>query len=473
MATPIEVDEKGNLILKLNWRRLLKVFIILIIVYGSWYLPIPGLTLASRISLVIFIGAAGFWVTEAIPPFATAIMVVVLNVYFLGMPSGPLGLAKTGLTDSYQIFINPIASPVLVLFFGGFIMAIAATKHGLDVRIARALIKPFGTRPSMVLFGIISITGLFSMFMSNTATTAMMIALLTPVFKHFEGRPPFKKALVLSVPFAANIGGIGTIIGTPPNGVAVSVLAGAGHNVSFFKWMLVGVPVAAVMLFLLWLILLQIFQPKKEKFELLFPEPIQLTWDLLIVICTFTLTVLLWMTEPLHKIPTAVIALLPIMIFTMFGIIDRNDLKKVEWYVLILIAGGMSLGISMTKTGLSNVLVNHISFLPVPGIVLLVMILFITVLLSNFMSHTSASNIIIPLVISLAPVSPLIAVMGVAFSSSLAMSLPISTPPNAIAFATNEVTTRVMAKYGTIVSLCGLAIVITLLYVFHNFIGLI
>jgi sodium-dependent dicarboxylate transporter 2/3/5 len=220
MPEPIQIDEQGNILIKINWKRTLKVMLILILSWIAYYLPIEGLTDASRICLMIFVGAAGLWVTEAIPPFATAIVVVVLNVYLLGQPGGPLDLGWQGVTDSYRIFINPIASPVLILFFGGFIMAIAASKHGLDLTLARAFIKPFGTRPSMVLLGVIVTTAIFSMFMSNTATTAMMFAIFAPLFSHFENRDAFKKALILAIPFSANIGGMGTIIGTPPNAIA-------------------------------------------------------------------------------------------------------------------------------------------------------------------------------------------------------------------------------------------------------------
>ncbi len=472
MTNLIQVDENGNISLRVNWKRALKVLIILSLAFVMWFVPIPGLTLASRISLIIFVGAAGLWITEAIPPFATAIMVIVLNIYLLGMPGGPLHLAKVGIANSYQIFLNPMASPILVLFFGGFILAVAASKHGLDVRLAKAFIKPFGTHPAMVLLGIISITALFSMFMSNTATTAMMITILTPLIAHFEGRTPFKKAMVLAVPFSANIGGLGTIIGTPPNAVAASVLTGLGYDVSFLTWMMIGVPVATVMLLILWVILLQLFKPCTEKFEILFPETIEMTWDLLVVVCTFTLTILLWLTQPLHHVPSAVVALLPIVVFFTFGILNKDDLKKIEWDVLILVAGGLTLGVSMIKSGLSDILVGHVSYLPVSPFVLLCVFVVVSIVISNFMSNTSASNLIIPLVTSVSVIEPMIGAIGVAFACSLAMSLPISTPPNAIAFATNEIETREMIKYGTIVSFFGLIVVILMLYILKGYFNL-
>ena len=460
MSAPINIDSKGNISITLNLKLVFRLVIILGLSFGAYYIPLPGLETGSRICLMIFIGAAALWVTETIPPFATAIMVIVLSVFLLGQPGGPLGFGRSG----YEIFLNPIASPVLVLFFGGFILAIAATKHGLDVRMARAFIKPFGTHPRMVLLGIILTTGIFSMFMSNTATTAMMIAIMTPLFKHFEGRDPFKKAMVLAIPFAANLGGLGTIIGTPPNAVAASVMAGLGHPISFFKWMLIGAPLAGLLLVGLWLVLIKFFKIRTDHFEMLFPEQLEVSWDLLVVVITFTVTVLLWLTEPLHGIPAAVAALLPVMIFTVFGIIDRYDMKKLDWDVLILVAGGLTLGVAMKVSGLSEVLVNQLRFLHMGSLALLIIIIIFSILISNFMSNTSASNLIIPIVTALAAIDPGVGAMGVAFACSMAMSLPISTPPNAIAFATQEIETREMVKYGTIVSVIGLVLIIGLMF---------
>jgi len=463
MPHQLNIDPKGNITFSVNIYAFFKIIIVLLLALGAGFLPLEGLTTASRICLMIFIGAAGLWTTEPIPPFATAIIVIVISIYVLGLPEGPLGFDDAG----YRIFLNPIASPVLVLFFGGFIMAIAATKHGFDVRLARAFVKPFGTHPKMVLLGIILTTGVFSMFMSNTATTAMMIAIMAPLLKHFEGRDPFKKAMVLSIPFSASIGGIGTIIGTPPNAVAASVLNGLGHHISFIKWMAFGVPLALTLLFILWFVLITIFKPREDHFEILFPEPLALTWDLVIVVITFSATVLLWLTEPLHTIPAAVVALLPVMVFTMLGIINRQDLKKLEWDVLILVAGGLTLGVAMKSSGLSDILVGQLSFFSLSPLILLIVIVVFSTVISNFMSNTSAANVIIPIVTSLAIIDPLTGALSVAFASSLAMSLPISTPPNAIAFATHAIETKELIKYGTFMSFIGITCVILLLFILH------
>ncbi len=187
--------------------------------------------------------------------------------------------------------------------------------------------------------------------------------------------------------------------------------------------------------------------------------------DLGIVVITFTLTVVLWLTQPLHSIPSAVVALIPIVVFSTFGIIDRDDLRKIEWHILILIAGGLTLGVAMKASGLSDVLVGLITSAGLSPLVLLAAMVVFSTLISNFMSNTSAANLLIPLVTALGVVSPVVGAVAIAFACSMAMSLPISTPPNAIAFATRAISTRDMAYYGSLISVVGLVLVLGLIFV--------
>jgi sodium-dependent dicarboxylate transporter 2/3/5 len=466
LMTPLQVKfTRRRVVIDLSWTTAIKTLLCFGLGIAADLLPVPGLEdPGPRICFVIFVSAAALWVTELIPAYATAIMVIVASVYLLGQPDGPLQLDRTG-AHSWEIFVNPVASPVLVLFFGGFVLARGATKHGFDVRLARAFITPFGTRPSMLLLGIILTTALFSMFMSNTATTAMMIAIVSPLFANLGGRDQFKRMIVLAVPFAANIGGMGTIIGTPPNAVAASVLQkmGSDYEISFLGWMMVGVPVVTVMLIALWVILLVTFRPKREPLQIHFPEVLEITPGLAIVVATFVVTVLMWLTQPLHGIPSAVVAMLPVAVFTAFSIIDRNDLKSLDWDVMILVAGGMTLGVAMRESGLSEILVGLVPFDVLPSALVIAVIALVAITFSNFMSNTSTANLLIPIVTALGvTIDPRTGALLVALTASLAMSLPISTPPNAIAFATRAVSTREMAAYGTLVSAVGLALLLTL-----------
>jgi len=449
-----------RLVINLSWLTALKTLVLIILSIAAAWLPVPGLDVVSRTCLVIFAMAAALWITELIPPYATAIMVIVLCVFLLGHPDTSVAPDNNRIA-SYRLFLNPIASPVLVLFFGGFILARGATKHGFDAQLARAFVSPFGNKPRMVVLGVILTTGLWSMFMSNTATTAMMIAILNPFFLNLDQRDNLKKMLVLAVPFAANIGGMGTVIGTPPNAVAASLLTSMGFPIPFLNWMLLGVPVAVTLLIVLWLLLLVMFPLKQKKLEITFEKNLVITPGLAVVVSTFTVTVLMWLTEPLHHIPAAVVAMLPIAVFTATGIIDRNDLRGLDWDVLILVAGGLTLGVAINASGLAEVIVDQIPFGSIPSYAIIIAVAVLTAVVSNFMSNTSAANLMIPIVTAISALSPVLGALVVAFAASLAMSLPISTPPNAIAFATRAITTRDMVKYGTAISICGLILVMT------------
>ncbi len=460
MISPLKIEfTRERLVINLSWATAVKTLILFGLSIAAAWLPIPGLDTVSRTCLVIFAMAAALWVTELIPPYATAIMVIVLSVFLLGHPDTSVAPENSRIAD-YRIFLNPIASPVLVLFFGGFILARGATKHGFDSQLARAFVTPFGNKPRMVVLGVILTTGLWSMFMSNTATTAMMIAILNPFFLNLDNRDNLKKMLVLAVPFAANIGGMGTVIGTPPNAVAASVLSSMGYPITFLNWMILGAPIVAVLLIVLWLVLLVMFPLKTDYLEITFDKKLVVTPGLAIVVSTFTLTILMWLTEPLHHIPAAVVAMLPIAVFTAFGIIDRDDLRGLDWDVLILVAGGMTLGVAINASGLSEVVISQIPFDRIPTALLIIAMALLTALISNFMSNTSAANLLIPIVTAISAISPVMGALVVAFAASLAMSLPISTPPNAIAFATRAITTRDMVKYGTVVSACGIVLVL-------------
>ena len=160
------------------------------------------------------------------------------------------------------------ADPIIMLFLGGFFLAAAATKYRLDMNLAKVLLKPFGTNPKFVLLGLMSVTALFSMFMSNTATAAMMLAILTPVLALFTPEDKGRAAFALAIPIAANLGGIGTPIGTPPNAIALKALQGMGLDVSFGKWLMFGIPFVIVMILIAWLLLLWLFPISQKKLEL-------------------------------------------------------------------------------------------------------------------------------------------------------------------------------------------------------------
>lgn len=423
----------------------------------------------------IFVLAAVLWVTEALPLFATSLLVVGLMALLLANPGGWPGLGfESGDSPSFRRVIETVADPVLLLFFGGFVMAHAAVRTGVDRVMSALLLRPFGTQPRRVLLGMMFVTMCFGMWMSNTATTAMMLAVVSPILLTLKPDEPFRKALILCIPLAANIGGMGTPIASPPNAVAVGFLASEGHHVSFLKWMLVAMPLILLLQGLGWALLCWQYPPEVKAIALPARRD-RLSRRGWFVVIVFGISVLLWMTDMLHGLPAAGVALLPIVALTTTGIFTRDDLRQIDWSVLILIAGGIALGTGMQMTGLDRVIAGWIPQ-SAGASALLVALVLATVITGTFMSNTAAANLFLPIGISAAVASgmmmgdisgseiasggglhPVHAAVSIALAASMSMALPVSTPPNAMAFATGELTTRQLAT--TMMAISSVAII--------------
>ncbi len=372
------------------------------------------------------------------------------------------------------------ADPIIILFLGGFFLAAAATKYRLDINLAKVLLKPFGKNPKFVLLGLMCITALFSMFMSNTATAAMMLAILAPVLAIFAPEDRGRAAFALCIPIAANIGGIGTPIGTPPNAIALKALGDMGLSVTFGKWMLFGVPFVIVMIIIAWLLLLKMFPIDQKEIELKMGGKFLKTPKAIIVYVTFAVTVLLWVMGDYIGLDSNTIAIVPIAVFAVTQVITKDDLRQMSWETLWLVAGGFALGLALQDTNLASTLINAIPFGEWNSIMLLVGASFICLFMATFMSHTATASLLMPIMGAVAGsmmgagsmdnASAIGLLCTVAFASSLGMALPISTPPNALAYATGFVESRGMAISGTILCLVGV-ILSLLLMIFLGSIG--
>ena len=416
----------------------------------------------------IFVLAGLLWVTEALPLFATAIMIIALEIIFLANPGEWAGFGFTsGNPPDYQEFLSPLANPIIVLFFGGFILAQAVLKEGVDKAMASVILRWFGGKPNMVMLGLMIITAVFSMWMSNTATTAMMITLVVPMLYQIPEGDPLRKSLLLCIPFAANIGGMGTPIASPPNAVAVSFLQQAGYDISFLQWVLIAVPLMVFLLAFAWLLLIKLFPPQNPHI-LLMAEQRSIDrrgWYVIVVLVT---TVLLWLTDRFHGLSTAVVALFPAVAFTATGLITRSDINSLEWHILILIMGGIALGIGMQATGLDTILVEAI---PVQGQAITAALVIATILFSTFISNTAAANLLLPIGITYAiqqmdtdisGPGPIQLGISIALAASLAMSLPVSTPPNTIAYSKGALESRDFSRTGVILGLVSVVLIIFL-----------
>lgn len=451
-----------------------------ILLLPSRYIPIEELTVVEHRMAAIFFMAFLFWIFEPIPLFATSILIVLMelilvsdNGFVLLMPSSE-NAASFGVMLNYQEVLGVFASPIIMLFLGGFFLAMAGTKYHLDINLARVLIKPFGHRPQSIMLGLMVVTSLFSMFMSNTATTAMMLAILTPILALFPQNDRGRIAFSLAIPFAANIGGMGTPIGTPPNVVALKYLTGE-NAINFGTWMSFGVPYVVVMLFFTWFLLNQLYPVKSKKIDLIIQGRFLKNRRALIVYITFIMTILLWLTDWLHGMNAYVVAMIPIAVFTATGIFTAEDLKKINWDVLWLVAGGIALGTGLEKTGLTTHIISTIPFSMFPLLLIIFLSTLLTLSLATIMSNTATANLLLPLMAALGANLESLQVLGgtqliilaVTFSCSLAMSLPVSTPPNAMAYASGVIETKHMAKAGIIIGVVGLLNVYLLIAVLH------
>ena len=449
-----------------------------------WLVPtsffgIDGLTVVEQRTIAIFVFAALMWMFEIIPTWTTSVLIIVIMLLTISDSSLPFmrgsGIpSEMGTFVSYKSILATFADPVIMLFLGGFILAIASTKVGLDVQLAKVLMKPFGKKSEFVLLGFLLVIGTFSMFMSNTATAAMMLTFLAPILKTLPPDGKGRIALALSIPIAANLGGIGTPIGTPPNAIAFQYINDSLHlDVGFDDWMFRMIPYVYIMLLIAWVILLKMYPFKQKTIELKIESRHENTWRTYVVWATFALTILLWMTESLTGLNSNVVAMIPVGVFCITGIITKDDLKDINWSVLWMVAGGFALGLAMTNTGLAEHLVTSIPFGEWLPVVVILVAGFIGYFISNFISNTAAASLIVPILCAVAvgmgdtldPVGGAkTLVIGAVLCTSLAMLFPISTPPNALAHSTGLVTTKDMTKVGILVGVIGYVLGYLLLF---------
>jgi len=432
-----------------------------------FFLNITGLPEAGHIALSIFFLAAVFWMFEPVPIYATSLLVIILQVLLLsaeGLIAWPDVSAYTA--EPYTAFTGTLASPIIILFLGGFVLAEAAVKYDMDRNLTRILLRPFGDKPKFILLGLMLVTAILSAFMSNTATTAMMMTVIIPIIGRLQPEDPMRIGLALSIPFAANIGGIATPIGTPPNAIVIGSLANQGISIPFGDWMLLAVPLVLVVLAFAWLLILMLYKPVSERVSLDMKGQFKTSRPAVLLYLIFALTVILWITESLHGIKSAIVALIPVVLLSLTGVITKEDIRKLPWEVLWLVAGGISLGISMKTTGLAEWMVTNIQWSALGTITMIVVFSAVAIAMSNFLSNTVTATLLIPLAVSLATsgiagdgFNLVIISIVIGISASHAMMLPISTPPNAIAISTGVLQTKHMAKAGIAIGVVGILIV--------------
>lgn len=442
--------------------------------HKAWFTAMIGLVMAI------------LWMTEAIPIPITALLPLVLFPLFR--------------VEGIKEVAAPYANPLIFLFMGGFIIALAMEKTGLHRRIALNLIYLIGTKPKRIVFGFLFVTAVVSMWVSNTATALMMLPIATSVIALAEeqtgvdsksGFPNFATALVLSIAYGASVGGIGTLIGTPPNAFMAGFLSEAYNiELGFAEWMMFGLPLVFISLPLVFVLLALVAYPIRLKEipggkEAIKNEIIKLgkiSTAESMVLGVFTLTAVLWITRPFLKeyipnVSDASIAMLgAILLFvlaTSFDnlkkgkfIMDWETARKLPWEILLLFGGGLSLAHAVKSSKLAEFIAGSTAFMENWPIILVVFLVTIVVIfLTELTSNTATAAAFLPL---LGPVAvtmhqaPLMLVVPAAVAASCAFMLPVATPPNAIVFGSGKVTIPQMAYGGVLINLMFVVLITAL-----------
>jgi sodium-dependent dicarboxylate transporter 2/3/5 len=415
----------------------------------------PGFTDSQVYVLFLLFFAIGLWLTEAIPAFAVSLLIIAFLVFALGNPyfnSQPENIDK---------YAQTFSSSVIWLMLGGFFLATAMTKTKLDEALFRFTLKVSGRNPKNLLIGLMTTTMVASMLMSNTATTAMVIAAIMPLLASLGKNSGFSKALLLGIPIAAATGGMGTIIGTPPNAIAVGALENAGITVDFIDWMKYGIPLTLALTTISCFVLIKLFIKDNTPISLSFldNQVVDKTPEFIrqrrVVIVVIIITVGLWLTTSLHGIKVAAVCAVPLVFLTLTRVLEGKDVQGLPWDTLLLVAGGLSLGIALEQTGLLNHYAQLLITVKIDTIVLMFIFAFLTMLVSNIMSNTAASTVMIPLGMAIMVGYEQQIALIIALSASTAMFLPVSSPPNAIAYSTGLLEQKDFRIGGILVGVLG------------------
>jgi sodium-dependent dicarboxylate transporter 2/3/5 len=421
-------------------------------------IPIDGLPFEAKLVLGLSFWMGTWWVTEAIPLYVTALLPLVVFPF-----TNVLDLVK--LSTFY-------ADRIIFLILGGFFLAAAIEKTNLHQRFAFNILKRFGTSPKHIVGAFILITGSLSAWMSNTATTLLIVPIAAAVLASItiKEKQRFASYLMLSIAFSASIGGIATLIGTPPNAIFASLAKSISDiDVSFGKWMLIGVPVSAVSLVALWAYIVwvgkisggQIFHEKDIILKKL-TELGRISSDEKKVLAIFTVAVIAWISRGLiwgsylPMIDDSMISIIAAV--SLFAIPSKNGrimewshAAKIPWGVLLLIGGGLALAGGFTTTGLDRWVATQLEFLVGMPYFMIIVILLLVVVFMEFISNTATTALMVPIAATLSGVigiNPLLLMLPVTIGASYGFILPASTPPNAIVISSGFVNAKKMARVG-------------------------
>jgi sodium-dependent dicarboxylate transporter 2/3/5 len=444
---------------------------------------------SSRASVMILGVIAILWFTEGISLVATSLLIPVLIV----------------LTDirTPTEALAPFFDPAVALIFGGFLIGRALTKYELDKRLALLILSRSSSSGGALVISVMAVTAFLSMWISNTAAAAIMIPIALAVISRIRStdvRDKYGKALVLGVAYSATLGGVGSLVGSPPNPLAASYINSfLGQSFSFMSWIPFGLPVVLIMLPMIWQWILFRFKIPKDIDEMDELKAVSLKEYLKLgpmsteqkfVVGIFMSVIVLWFTEELpdfiasaigwpgHGISSAVVALIGGVSLMVLRLLDEKDVShNISWSSLLILGSGIALGGTMIDTGLSEFIAQQMSGLGLlPPLILLVIIGTLSVLVTMVASNTGAAVILIPIAIPLAMslgIDPLLITMIIAIGVSMDFALPTGTPPSTIAYSTGKVSMREMITTGLIVDFLAVLVITVVVIWLWAFLGLV
>ncbi|MXW04243.1 MAG: SLC13 family permease [Gemmatimonadetes bacterium] len=445
---------------------------------------------AGRATMALAAWMAVWWMTEAVELYATALLPLV-------------ALPMTG-AASVRAAAAPYAHELIFLFMGGFLIALAMQRWGLHRRLALRALRAAGDHPAGIVACFMGVTAFFSMWVSNTATAVMMlpialsiISLVEQVEPGTKARPHFALCLLLGIAYAASIGGIGTIIGTPPNVFLASFIQSSlGQEISFVRWMGVGLPLVAVFLPIAWLMLTRVLYPlrgeriegSREVTERAYRELGVMSSGERVVLVVFLLAALSWIARPLlvrvqigdmhplaglsdpviAMVAALVLFVVPVDVKRRVFVMNWETALKLPWGILLLFGGGLSLAAAIRINGVGEYIGHQLGILSgIPVLLLVMAVIALVIFLTELTSNTATTATFIPILAALAPVfdlHPFMLIVPAAIAASCAFMLPVATPPNAIVFGSGHVTIQQMIRAGFWLNLLGVILITVLAY---------
>lgn len=428
---------------------------------GEWLGFTMRIPYKARIATGLLFAVAALWLTELVPLAAASLLI-------------PVVMVVTAVTDPSTV-LQPFFHPVVVLFFAGFLLAEGLHRTGVDRIIALNILKRTSLEPAYLMVTMMGLTAFLSMWMSNTASVAIIIPIALAVLGKIPqdlNRTGFRRALILGIAYAATVGGIGSAIGTPANILAMTFLSDFTEaQLGFVDWFSYGLPVVIIMVPIIWLYLILVFRVKlhhigphlsHEVYEKELAEMGGLNKDQRLLLLVFAAIMVLWLTDRWHGIHSAIVALGGVLILFFTNTIQKEDLNRINWDALLTFGGGLALGNMLVLTGVSDWIALQLTGLvTLPPLLVVFFVGGLTLLIGAFISNTACAAMLIPLAIPLAQIlhmDPRLLVAVVAIASSIDFALVVGTPPTMMAYSTGLFETREIFKRGIVLDVIGILV---------------